>query len=379
MRIIYSVAGRFKQHILALEEITGLNLNLKIITVEGVIAKGHKIKGVSFNKFMQFIRFFRLNNIRSQRMMLNLYDFIVSLMLQREKKIDIFHHYGAPQTMALKVARNKGAKTFLQTINAHVLFDMKVTKEEAEIYNVPVLKEPVYFSHILNKNRLLKAYEMADYIICLSKFAYNTFIQNGIKPEKIRILPLGVDLNRFRPGKKLDDKFRILFVGRVTLQKGIKYLLEAYQKLKLKNAELVIVGPVGNELKEWIRDARNKINFKMVGFTPNPVPFYQNASIFVLPSVTEGCARVILEAMACGLPVIVTTNTGTICEDGKSGFVIPIRDVETLKEKILFLYENREIREEMGKNAREHILKHYGWEKYVKRLINIYRSDNGEE
>lgn len=303
MKILYSVAGRGPRHIgFFLKEILQYNLDLKIIMAEGDFSETCEVKARSFlfDKIMFLFRYIApksLSNIKFQNIMLKVYDSIVSRML-RKTNIDIFHHYGAPHPISLKTAKEIGARTFLQVVNAHVLFDMKIIEEEARFYGVSALREPVFFSYILNKDKRLKAYGSSDYIICRSDFARDTFIQNGITPTKLKVIVPGVDVQRFKPGKKVDNTFRILFVGRITLAKGIKYLLEAYSQLRLKGAELVLVGPVENDLAEWIKKVGNKTNVRLTGFVPNPIPFYQNSSIFVLPSVTEGCARVILEAMA---------------------------------------------------------------------------------
>ena len=85
----------------------------------------------------------------------------------------------------------------------------------------------------------------------------------------------------------------------------------------------------------------------------DPAPYYKEASIFVLPSLSEGNPRVVMEAMAHGLPVITTTNAQSVVEDGKSGFVVPIRDIAALKEKIAYLYNHRDTAEKMGQEARK--------------------------
>ena len=93
-------------------------------------------------------------------------------------------------------------------------------------------------------------------------------------------------------------------------------------------------------------------SIRWAGDTRDPAPYYKEASIFVLPSLSEGNPRVVMEAMAHGLPVITTTNAQSVVEDGKSGFVVPIRDTAALKEKIAFLYHNQAEAERMGREGR---------------------------
>jgi glycosyltransferase involved in cell wall biosynthesis len=105
---------------------------------------------------------------------------------------------------------------------------------------------------------------------------------------------------------------------------------------------------------------------------PNPVALYQQASVFVLPSLVEGNAKVIYEAMACGLPVIVTPNTGAEITDGIEGAVVAARDVEGLKEKLLFFYTHEQQRQEMGAAARA-LAVQFVWEHRGHQLLSAYR------
>ena len=86
--------------------------------------------------------------------------------------------------------------------------------------------------------------------------------------------------------------------------------------------------------------------------TNEPEAYYHKASVLVFPSLTEGFGRVTLEAMACGIPVITTVNARGIVEDGKTGFVVPIRDASAIREKLEYLYNNQDVARKMGGDAR---------------------------
>src|SRR3989441_8298497 len=98
--------------------------------------------------------------------------------------------------------------------------------------------------------------------------------------------------------------------------------------------------------------------------------WFERADVFVYPSLHEGSALAIYEALACGLPIITTPNSGSMVQDGIQGYVVPIRDVERLKEKILLLYENRELRQEMSRRARLRA-EEFTWAAYRQRLGSI--------
>jgi len=115
---------------------------------------------------------------------------------------------------------------------------------------------------------------------------------------------------------------------------------------------------------------------RVAGFAGDLVRFYQDASVFVFPSLSEGSAKVTYEAMACGLPVIVTPNAGSVARDGEHGIVVPVRDKEALERAILSLYENRDLREELGAKGRKHI-ERYTWENHRKTLIGMYEEKYG--
>ena len=124
--------------------------------------------------------------------------------------------------------------------------------------------------------------------------------------------------------------FRVVWCGTLCVRKGIHYLLQAFHELDLKNSELILIGAIDEDFKLFL-DKYKKTNIKALGPKPQKTlpRYYSQGSIFVHPSIEEGLSMVQLEAMACGLPLICTTNTGgeDIITDEKDGFVVPIRDV----------------------------------------------------
>ncbi|MBN1376946.1 glycosyltransferase family 4 protein [Candidatus Woesearchaeota archaeon] len=212
-----------------------------------------------------------------------------------------------------------------------------------------------------------------NYILVLSDYNKELLLKKKIPKEKIYITPLGVDTERFKPGKKKDDVFRIIAVANYGLLKGFQYLLKAWEELNLKNAELIFVGNPSKEMKKTTKEYKKKLdNFRTVPHT-DPVVYYQNSSLLVHPSLTEGSAKVIYEAMSCGLPVITTFESGSVVRDKKDGFIIPARNSNAIKEKILYFHNNPEKIKEMGKNARENILKNYTWDHFSERVYKIIK------
>jgi len=219
-------------------------------------------------------------------------------------------------------------------------------------------------------------FSCADWIMVCSNLAKKTLIDNGIPAKKIFANPLGADLNVFYPGVKSDKKFRVIFCGGMTPLKGIHYLVQAFSELDLPDSELWLIGdpPQDPRLMDLLKKfLRKNIVFK--GTFPQPAlrELYIEGSVFVLPSLCDGWGMVVIQAMACGLPVIVSEWTGAAeaVIDGDSGFVITVRSVDALKEKLLFLYEHHSTCLEMGKNAHGTVQNGFSWTDYGDRLKNV--------
>jgi glycosyltransferase involved in cell wall biosynthesis len=300
----------------------------------------------------------------------NLFDFLVSRQINN---CDIFHGWLGYSLYTLARLKENGTKILIDMYTAHPNFRKELLSEEYERFN---LNEQMP-DHPL-REKYLKEIELADHLITPSSHVYKTCVLQGVPKDKISIMPFGVDIHRFKPTEKKDKIFRVIYVGAVSINKGIYYLLEAFKKLRLPNSELVLIGQLQPELRPIL--AKYNDLFKHISHVPNDQlsNWYGNSSVFAFPSLTEGSALVTYEAMACGLPSIVTENSGSVVRSNMDGFVIPIRDIATLKEKILFFYENEDRRKEMGKSARKRA-EQFTWERYGQQLVKFYESIHDEQ
>ncbi len=211
---------------------------------------------------------------------------------------------------------------------------------------------------------------IADRILVGSQYVKDTMIRHGVVPSRISIIPYGADIDRFTAQPRLKDgKCRLLFVGQLSQRKGIKYLLEAVRQLSAPDLELRLIGGIvgsGRGLERY-RD-----HFTHVDNVPHYEvhQHFQQADVFVYPSLHEGSAIAIYEALAAGLPVVTTPNSGSVVRDGVEGFIVPVRDVEALKEKILLLRNDSDLRDEMGRNARKRS-EEFTWAAYRKRVAGV--------
>lgn len=284
---------------------------------------------------------------------------------------DIIHCWSSYFLNTLRKAKKSGSITIVDRASAHILTQQDILCEEAEHLSVDIQLPD---DKIIAKE--LKEYEEADYISIPSHFVKRTFLEQGIPEEKLIHVPYGVDLTDFRPVPKEDKTFRIIHCGGISMQKGVHYLLQAFYELNLPDAELWLIGGMNNEIKPFLKKYDNGRVFHKGPYPQNQLyKYYSQGSVFCLASIQEGFGMVMPQAMACGLPVICTTNTGgeDIVRDGVDGFIIPIRDVEALKEKILFMYENPERCREMGKSARLRVQSGFSWDDYGEKMIGEYR------
>lgn len=275
----------------------------------------------------------------------------------------------------LREAKRRGMKTILERGSSHILFQREILREE---YDLLGCRAELPHPAIVEKE--LQEYAEADYIEVPSSFARDSFIRQGIPREKIIRGFRGVDFAQFRQIPKDDSVFRVVFTGRICFRKGIQYLLPAFRELRLPRSELLLIGSIADEVRPILRQYRGV--FRHLGSRPRSDLFrhFSRGSVFVLPSIEEGLAVVQLQAMACGLPLICTANTGgeDLIEDGMEGFIVPIRDVEAIKEKLLLLYREPERRKDMGEMAKLKVSRGFSWDDYGDRVTGEYRRIIGE-
>jgi glycosyltransferase involved in cell wall biosynthesis len=289
----------------------------------------------------------------------------------------IFHGCTALCLASLRAAKQQGAITLVEHAASHPRRWKDVEKEECLRFGVRSL------DGIGNQpERLLKRMEQefaeCDRIVVPSEVAKESFAEYGYGKKTV-VLPTGVDTEFFSPVPEVARPpiFRVCYVGRVEFAKGVGYLLQAWKRLRLPRAELVLVGEVKPQMAAILRDYAD-CGIRLAGVLP-PVEVarcYRESSLFVLPSPIEGLAQVLLEAMASGLAVVATDRTGSndCMTEGKEGRIVPARDVDALAEAILWCYQHHEETRAMGKAARARIDRQFTLEHYNQRVIALYRA-----
>jgi glycosyltransferase involved in cell wall biosynthesis len=225
---------------------------------------------------------------------------------------------------------------------------------------------------LLQRKRFIKEYELADLLLVLSEKAAKTFRVRGFPEEKLFYLPRGVDVDRFRPGKR-PEKFRAVFAGALIRRKGIQHVLEAWHRLNLTDAELWLVGFVHDEAKPYLKQFWRD-NIRVVGFVPDPETYLTQASVHVFPSQWEGSAKVTYEAAACALPQITTREAGDVVRDGVEGIIVQPGNVDAIAAALEHLYRHGETVDEMGQAARRRVVENFTWDHFRTRLLQAYET-----
>jgi glycosyltransferase involved in cell wall biosynthesis len=269
----------------------------------------------------------------------------------------------------IRKAKKMGIVTFLDRTNSHIELQEKIDSEELKRLGMKTWHD------YKDTDRGLKEYEEVDFITVPSTFVKKGFIQKGFDPKKIIVVPLGIDTGSFKKVDKKDNIFRIIYCGGISHRKGIVYLLEAVSSLKLKNSEVWLIGRVADGMSEIL--SKYEGLYKIVNYVASYelYKYYSQGSVFVLPSLEDSFGLVIIEAMACGLPAIVTTNTaaGDVVREGLDGFVVSVKDVNALKEKILFFYKNKNMCKDMGNNAIKRVHDQFTDEAFATRMYNALK------
>ncbi len=287
---------------------------------------------------------------------------------------NIVYAYDGAALQTFRQARKLGITAVQELTISYWHWERKLFAEEAErnpefASLLPSLVDSA--AHLEWKEEELR---LADYIFVPSQHVRETL--RGVVPDdRIRVISYGAPPVRGRKLVSLDSKrpLKVLFAGSLIQRKGIGYLLDAINMLPTQ-VELTLLG------KKFAPHARvDEACGRHRWFETLPhaqvLELMQQVDVLVLPSLSEGCALVVLEALACGLPVIVTPNTGSTAfvRDGREGFVVPICQAEAIAQRLETLHGDREMLAEMSRQAQETAAEN-SWENYRGNLAGLVRS-----
>ena len=272
-----------------------------------------------------------------------------------------------------KVTQQKGGKYVCDRGSSHIRYQNEVLKDEYARWKIPFQE--------IDARTIAKEegeYELADRVTVPSEFVRKSFLDKGVPAEKITKVVYGARLDRFsKQGEPDKSKFVVLWVGTVTLRKGFMYLLKAFQQLKHPDKELRVIGPISPEMNSLFASSQLE-GVKFLGAVPNfELPeMYSTANVFALPSLEEGLAMVQGEALACGCPILGSTNSGAedLITHGKEGFIVPIRSPEAILENLQRLVDDPSLRQKLSEAAQLRVKQLGGWDVYGTNYVNLLRS-----
>lgn len=319
-------------------------------------------------------QFFRTNVPFQSWMLYNGLRSFDKRVAKRLPECEIFHSFHFFGLESAKAAHKKGAKWVCESITGHHVAQEQILEREYAKLGIPYQKhDPRQIAYSL------ESYEEADVILCASDFAERSFVEQGIPHRKIKVIPYASDISAFYPENlSLDStKFRVLFVGGLSVTKGLYYLLRAIDIAQIPNCEVILAGQTVTETAVILNAVPN-VQPQIIGQVSKDQlrKLYNTCDVFVLPSVQDGFGIVISEALACGCPVIASTNTGgqNVIRDSHNGFVVQAGDEYALAEKLIWLFENREARYQMRKNAVSPEYQAISWVDYANKLLALYQS-----
>lgn len=295
-----------------------------------------------------------------QQMTITSFDSYIARTLP---ECDVYVALSGSGLLSGRRAQESGAHYVCDRGSSHIQYQADILKEERAIWGLP--SGPVDPFMI---DRELAEYQQADAIVVPSIFSLRTFEEMGVPRAKLYRIPYGVRLDNFRPvAEPPSDTFSVLFVGTISLRKGIPYLLDAFQKLKHPSKKLRLIGSVLPEMKA-VLPRFNLENVEIMGHIPQAAlsQFMSSSHVMVLPSIEDGFGLVLGQAMACGCPLIASDHTGgmDIFSDQVEGFMVPIRSSQSILDRLQLLADAPGLQKQMGMAALQKVTSLGGWASY---------------
>jgi len=236
-----------------------------------------------------------------------------------------------------KFVQKHGGKTFVDAGNSHIENYWEIISEEHKIWNCPT---PPFAYHWYERSKAML--ESTDYILSPSNYVTQSFLSKGFKQNQILPIVYPLNLELFNPkynARPKDRPLTLINTASLSLRKGTPYLLEALRVISKQNPEVRIL--LTNNVQDDIKPILSKYSDLKIEWAPGLshdklAERLNSADIFILPSLEDGLGRTVCEAIACGLQIITTSNTGAcdFIEPGVNGEIVPIRNTDAIVEAV---------------------------------------------
>ena len=318
-------------------------------------------------------RFKKIDNILNILSAKNL-DNKTSKIIDQNKDVNVF--IGQSQCglkSGIKI-KEKNKIYICERTSTHIEFQNNILKEEYQNLGLKYYDIDNWYI-----DREKQEYSESDIILVPSTFVKKTFDEKNL--SKVRVLEFGVNTKNFFRDiniKKSDKHFDILYLANKSVRKGFHYVIEAFKKFKHPYKRLHIVGSNTSD-QNYFKDKTSDDNMIIYGHVDHLKlnTIINLCHVYVLPSIEDGFATTILQVASAGCPVIVTENTGggDFVRRSNCGFVVPIRGVESIVDKLTLLADNKILLNQLSENAKNYSLVN-NWEKYFNKLETIIEQIN---
>ncbi len=311
---------------------------------------------------------FRIGNIVRQsdlgdRMKMEKFGFAVSQSIAKKKNApDLFISWSSfgLETLRLGLAR----RTVIMRDSSHIEYQSRILNEEYQRLGLR------YTPRQFCIDRELEEYERADTVYVLSEFARQSFIENKMRPDKIRVLHLGVDTSLFKP---LDIPsslpLKVVYFGSISVRKGIHYLLDATKGLPQRQFKFTLIGSVEKPFRKLLKTYPHVEYFHHLPMN-DLASLIRQMDIYVFPTLEDGFSNTLVQAMASGLLPISTPHciAPEIIQNGINGYIVPSHNSMAIREHLLNLVENPFQIQKMRRAASTSVQK-FSWDRYADSLV----------
>jgi glycosyltransferase involved in cell wall biosynthesis len=306
-------------------------------------------------------------------------DYWQERCLNQWSSAPIFHFLLHGNCLKLvKNAKNEGSLIIGEAVNCHPIdLNNRLIQEYSHLGFDCVSKVTPF------QQRMHEESSLCDIILTPSLSVTKSYESLGYHPSKLKTINYGADLINFYPSSFPDETsvsdmkdFQLVCVASISPRKGHIYLLEAWRRLNLRNARLLFIGSIDPLMKPIL--SKYSDLFIHISHVPNHKlqQYLCSSDAFALVSIEDGFGCVVTEAMACGLPVIVSDAVGAsdLIHEGETGIIVKSRSVDDIMSAIQFLYDYRLSSKLMGEAARLSVSNFYTWQKYASILSSYYLS-----
>lgn len=343
---------------------------------KGLIERGHDVTIIArgawkrtYREEIDGIPVYRVRFIPFYPSLFYLHGFFLNKLFKKlESKFDLVHVHGTLMPVA---------RTALP-----VIFTSHGTVKK-DIDNMPTKSFHFLIVKLLRKqlfNIEKEIVENADMITAVSHSCAKELKGDHTINKEITVINNGVDTNLFIPSENKKEEDYILYTGRLETRKGLIDFIESAKYVCREHADIKFVltgkGTIRKYLERKVTDLGLKNNFYFAGFVSRSelLEYYQNATVYVLPSYYEGLPTTLLEAMSCGVPSIATDVEGSseLIKDGENGLLVPPRDPERLAEAMMKLLNDDGLKRRFGEAGKRLVRKEFGWDTVVRKVERVY-------